>query len=322
MFRRRIVIVSLGLTVVALAAGPPSAAARRGPLVLHPRLHLIAQHVDTVMTSGRYAVLVRFGEGANAILFNDVAKTRKVVGNCVSPFVVGWPWLGGCGGPNDDLLYDLRNGGYVPIAPCACGFSGDGAFLIGKDWLWTDVSPCTPVCSPQFQNLITGEVRTWSPSATELPDLNSPSLARAVCPPLTFPPSWDGQLFPPLTFYGPFALGVDGGGAFVQRCGSHIQHRVPPGFPVIASRSMVLTYTLPPAARPLFTGFLLPTFRPVSFTLPARSGFQELSDAKLSSGRLYVRTLGRDVYAATLPTSWPPRRRRQRRQRPSATAGR
>jgi hypothetical protein len=314
MFRRRIVIVSLGLILAGLAAGPASAAARRGPLVLHPRLHLIAQHVDTVRTSGRYAILVRSGEGRNAILFNDVARTRTVVGNCMSPFVVGWPWLGGCG-PNSDLLYDLRNGGYAPIAPCsACSYSGDGEFLIGKDWLWTDGLPCNPVCHPQFQNLSTGELRTWSPSATDLPDLNSPSLVRAVCAPLTVPPSWDGEAPPPLTFYGPFAYVEYGGGAFVQRCGSHIRHPPPPplGF-VIANRSMVLDYALESPAGSRFKGFLLPTFRRVSFTLPARSGFQELIDARLSSGRLYVQTLSHDVYAATLPTSWPHRRRRLRR---------
>jgi hypothetical protein len=168
------------------------------------------------------------------------------------------PWIVTECGYSVDLRSLIGNAekdvSYASEATQVCGAPGldlcnFGLAAVGADWLEYSVSLGTPGGGQEaeyFQNIDTGAWRRTLPrghqtrsnpprlqglSARTMLDLDSPSLVRSVCPPISLPDNGSLILSPlslptaisPVSFYGSFALTGDpysSGPFYLQRCGS------------------------------------------------------------------------------------------------------
>jgi hypothetical protein len=172
--------------------------------------------------------------------------------------------------------------------PPYCGVTISG---FGAHWIEWQTVPCR-YCTPtyQFQNIDTGRVQTlpaWRPGGRTIPDLDSRSLARPLCPPLTVPRGV-AQPFgrpPPgaLAFYGSFAVA----GNVLERCGSRLKLSIGKhNYPGIRANARAVVWAQSPNSHGL-SGLFLPSLRRFVIagtpsTSPYDYGFA------ISSSRLYV----------------------------------
>ncbi len=158
------------------------------------------------------------------------------------PYVTGGGWLlTSCAGYTNPpfQLYSIASGTWMPFSPWA-----GSPVAVGSRWI-EGYGPaeigCSEHCAHQyaFANIATGRVTTlpsWQPGGTTVPHLNSAGLAATLCSPLRVPQGFPSDLTTtsaapdPLTFAGPFAVGLDvklGGldeqRLVLQRCGSPLR---------------------------------------------------------------------------------------------------
>ena len=231
---------------------------RTASLVLQSRYRLAASGISGVFSDDRY-VLFSAGEGSTSsnTLIDDQTGTRTVVSspgcyvdalNIATPF--GGPWLMfRCDQANQGQgafeLYNVstkqwksvaRSPQIIAYANGCDAYCGVQVVALGADWLEWDESYRGGEMFV-FQNIATGQVQGppagWKPGGTTIPDLNSPSLAGPLCPPLQVPQGFESE---PglLSFYGPFAVafawpspsGYKTTQIYVQRCGSRTRKTV------------------------------------------------------------------------------------------------
>lgn len=324
MARSAVVLLS-----VLIALGGASAAASahkqpRGPLVLHPRFHAVGSAL-TVDTDGPFVLLrspVGDGFDASGTLIDERTGARTDVaypGCHLDEFntwaLLGGPWLmllcdrtGQWDGGFE--LYNLYTGEWRAVVPDPnitsfdCGmppYCGVTVAGFGAHWIEWQTVPCRYCTATyQFQNIDTGQVQSlpgWRSGGRIVPDLDSQSLARTLCPPLTAPPPGGA-----LSFYGSFAIVGD----VLERCGSRRKLAVGNhNYPGVSANSRAVVWSQGPNSRGL-DGLFLPSLRRfVIATTPSTSPYDY--GFALSSGELYViggSQLGESgpVFATPAPT--------------------
>jgi hypothetical protein len=210
---------------------------------------------------------------------------------------------------------------------------------IGRYWVKIQTSGAAPPFGHEsnyyyLQNIQTGEFEAdpIMPGGTVFDDLSTPSGSSQLCGPLRYPglynaavPRWEPGY---LTFYGQFALTLEGGSQFnppyqrLRRCGSRLNLLVynpyqysgsasPSGIgPVASSRAVIVTLD-----GKTLQGWLLPSLRRFTITPPPatqthcspvarRAGEHNgLIPIALTARTVYVRGLcgTQRLWAATLP---------------------
>jgi hypothetical protein len=316
------------LLSVLIAFGGVSAAAsahKQKPrrLVLHPRFHVVGSAL-TVDTDGPFVLLRTPGVDGQALgtLIDERTGTRTSVsypGCYLQEFntwdLLGGPWLmllcdraGQWDGGFE--LYNLYTGEWRAVVPDPritsfdCGmpeYCGVGVAGFGAHWIEWQTVPCRYCRATYlFQNIDSGQVRSlpgWRSGGRIIPDLDSQSLARTLCPPLTAPPPGGA-----LSFYGSFAIVGD----VLERCGSRLKLAIGNhNYPGVEANSRAVVWGPGPNSRRL-DGLFLPSLRRfVIATTPSTSPYDY--GFALSSGELYViggSVLGESgrVFATPTPT--------------------
>jgi hypothetical protein len=295
------VLIALGCT--STAAGAHQRKPR--PLVLHPRFHVVGSALVSYI-DGPYVVSLTPSVDAfeaSGMVIDEQTGTRADVsypGCHLDEFptwdLVGGPWLmlfcdraGQWDGGFE--LYNLYTGEWRAVVPDPtitsfdCGmpsYCGVTVAGFGADWIEWQTVPCRYCTATyQFQNIDTGQVQSlpgWRSGGRIIPDLDSQSLARTLCPPLTAPPPGVA-----LSFYGSFAIVGD----VLERCGSRLKLAVGNrNYPGVSANSRAVVWSQGPNSRRL-DGLFLPSLRRfVIATTPSASPYDY--GFALSSGELYV----------------------------------
>jgi hypothetical protein len=228
----------------------------------------------------------------SATLIDEQTNTRTAISypGCSGAVQLSGPWLmlfcGSSDGPFE--LYSLDTGEWRTVVPdprvvsLDCGMPDYcGVFVAGAgaQWIQWAISRRDSRGTVLFQNIDTGEVRSlpgWRSGGRIIPNLDSPSLAQQLCPPLTVP---SPRL---LSFYGSFAIVDD---PLLERCGSRLELAVG-NDGVVQANSRAVVWPQGPNSRRL-SGLFLPSLRRFVITTPSIPypyGFL------MSSGELYVIT--------------------------------
>lgn len=196
---------------------------------------------------GRYVFLPSDSPQAFGTLIDESTGTRKSVSPppgfptaCSPTTLIGGPWLADDCGPayagtqptRTVELYSLADSGWrtIPIASRIADL-GAAARLTGAgaQWLKFTVSYYHGAPTGLFQNIVTGAVQADPTRRHVVPALNSQTLARRICAPVSVPyerpdPAYGGGGFGTITFAGRDALAVNlGDELYLERCGSSRQ---------------------------------------------------------------------------------------------------
>jgi hypothetical protein len=304
--------------VLALSSAPAAIAMTgkkgRSPVVVHVHLkRFSSQEFQQVWTSGNFTVLV--GEHSSVLINDRTGKqTRLSQPGCSAAIAIGVPWvLFQCA--DDFSLYDVSTRRWSTVTcgeRCLEAVTQSLAIEIGRRWIEiveTGHGDCGDgeheTCGPEtylFKNIRTGELRSApSPTASQVRDLDSPSLVRNLCPPLRVPEV--GSLMSLVD--GGFGLVSDSTGSFLERCHSRLHLRVPAVDLLWSNSKMLLWRTAEPPKQ--YDGLFLPSLRRFVFKVPApfaRTGLT-IFDV-LASNKLYILDAVRGrVWTAAMPSSPP-----------------
>jgi hypothetical protein len=318
--------VVIASVMIALGCASAAASARQrkpGPLVLHPRFHVVGSGPAGVYIDGPYVLLMTPAANfeASRTLIDEQTGTQTSVSypGCSLPELngdpFGGPWLMlFCGQPGQGLngfeLYNLYTGEWKAVVPdqglisygynCSGGapYCGSRVLGFGADWIEWEENCRYCDYTFLFQNIDTGVVQSlpgWQVGGRIIPDLDSPSLAQALCPPLTVPAG-----LPPIpggtpevgavSFYGSFAIASSPVKDVLERCGSRLKlavgsydARLSYEEPLGASSHAIVWATGSRGRR--LDGLFLPSLRRfVIATSPSISP----REVVLSAGELYV----------------------------------
>jgi hypothetical protein len=288
----RTLVASLSVTATVGMAGLAQAdgtARRDDPVAVHLRFRVAFSNCpgalnDLDFASDRFVVFsCAF---SRSLLVDDRTEKRVSIRN---PSSCGWLEPRALGGPSvlffcgdGERVYNIATGMWRPV-PCSrsrCA-GPPGAEVVreavGARWVEYDQQwpqPCTPdarhTCGPidsVFVNIRTGRVaHGWPKSPTAILDLDSPTRARHLCPPLRVPPTGS------LTMEDQFAVITTESGSYLQRCGSH-RHTVLP-YPGWANEHAVVWTVNPFNPSATWNGqlaaILLPSLRRLTATIPRR----------------------------------------------------
>lgn len=295
-------ILSALLVALGGATGWSSAATR--PVSLHPHYRVVGH--DGAATDGPYTVLWsrRRGEVGAFIDEQTGRRTRVMLpAGCRSdarnPPFLGDSWLLVDCSPGRVELYSPAGDRWlvVTVAPACRNFrSSAGGCVpidVGTDWIEYDKQSYRSGDRFIFQNIATGAVRRDPTSATTLADLDSPMLARRVCPPLRVPRHGT------LTFDGRFAVAEGATGTFIEECGTRL--RLPVSSDAVALAPGLLVWLTTPT-RPI-SGVFLPSLR--SFSIVPPPGRPDMIEVDLSLRHIYVDALARsgvhNAWSAPMP---------------------
>jgi hypothetical protein len=337
------VLVVLGV-LGALPYGAEATGLRRShksPAALTVRLsfHRVeADANDELLSNGRYVAFMPSSQNSSDVVIDSETGRRTAVPNAeCPPSAIGPPWLlFDCGDSNSPLalyVFATRTWRTVPLAPAVPDASDNCLSLgpancgevdgIGADWIEFDETGYNGTQHLVFQNIATGEVRQDPTTATTITDLNSPSLARRLCTPLTTPygAEYAGQEFHgSVQFYGRFVIASSENNgeqtAYLEHCGTKL-HRL------LTSANYVYSSSMPPmsattraviwqSAAGTLTGLFFPGLQRFTVKLPAAAaglpggcsstGFGYCFDPiALTSKRLYLIGQG-GLWAAPSPS--------------------
>jgi hypothetical protein len=310
-------VIAPVLIVLGCASAAANAHQRKSPLVvLHPRFHVVGSGPGGVYIDGPYVLLLTsaYGESSGTLIDEQTGTQTTVsypgcplLGPNADPF--GGPMMLLCAtqGWGEFELYDPYTGEWRAVVPdpgiinylnnCPGGAAYCGSSVVGFGVQWIEWREYCRDCNDTFlfQNIDTGQVRSlpgWQVGGRIIPDLNSPSLAQALCPPLTLTPGgWPEYL----SFYGSFAIASSParGEVVLERCGSKLKLAIgsynellpeAPGDARLGASSHAIVWAPEPNSRTL-DGLFLPSLRRfVIATSPSTSP----RGVVLSSGELYV----------------------------------
>ena len=166
---------------------------------------------------------------------------------------------------------------------------------IGSDWIEYDRN-CDEVHSCPtylFQSLQTGVVKSDPTRAHKIADLNSPTLARRVCPPVQVP-NTSNVPTSRLVLDGRFAIATGVHGVFLEHCGTRLHRAIDPNpGPVGASSKAVIWQT---TGRKL-AGLFLQSLRPFVIKAPEFADFE----LALTPQTLYLLDPEGQVWSAPAP---------------------
>lgn len=315
-----VALVGLMFVVVARSADASSPASQ-----LKPHLRRLRYDLGIYpMTSGDYALLsINTHNPASVYLVIDDKTHRQTRVTAPSgcqmwgsaPFAAPWIVFA-CVQGNPFRLYNVASHRWRALdCGVACeniGLAAPEAF--GRDWMEVNEEAyCDPRATPcpsttAFVSLPDGHVGTFHPAARHILDLNSPTLSRKVCAPLSMPPSGGS-----LEFIGRFAVETTAkGDMYLEKCGSHLHRLLNAALPnsgnfVTANSHAVVTCSAPgygsrnPPSK--YSGVFLPSLKRFAFDLPA--GLRACG-ATVDNNALYVGDSSETyVWAAPLPTTPP-----------------
>jgi hypothetical protein len=217
------------------------------------------------------------------VLVNGSAGRRTTVAapDCFLVDAIGGSSIAFSCGSGEDVsyeLYDMNTGQLrplvIPLAPAggcdpftsACA-SLDG---VGSDWA-KFVSGCSMEhCgSPDvvFENLFTGATAADPVSRTVVPDLDSRTLARKLCKPVTVP-TLTSSYSPPglgsVASDGRFQIATGDGGSYLEKCGAKLHRFLT--FSATASSPRAIVWESKPGH---VTGVFLPSLERFTIAVPA-----------------------------------------------------
>jgi len=231
-------LVLLLVTAGAWAGMVTSAAAhpaRDRTLVLHPHFQRVPG--SYLAASDRYVVIAGppFAVDTGVLIDGRTGhRTMLSRPGCGQRLpVLGGPWIAfscGSGSSQASLLYNISTGQSQPFTSTSpyqdCTSNCLPIAAIGADWVALETPPGDPHDLPsfEFQNLNTGETRGDPTNSRTTVDLDSPQLAEKVCRPLAVPAVSNAYSsgWGSLTFDDGFAIASSNGGAYLERCGSHL----------------------------------------------------------------------------------------------------
>jgi hypothetical protein len=308
--------------MIALSCASAAASAHQrkpAPLVLHPRFHVVGRGPAGVYIDGPYVLLMTAAANfeASGTLIDEQTGTQTSVSypGCYLPELggedpFGGPWLMlFCGQPGQGLsgfeLYNLHTGEWKAVVPdpaiisygyhCSGGAPYCGSSVVGFGADWIEWEEHCRYCDYTFlfQNIDSGAVQRlpgWQVGGRVIPDLDSPSLAQTLCPPLTVPAG-----LPPIpgatpevggvSFYGSFAIASSPIKDVLERCGSRLKVAIGDGNELLlGASSHAIVWAGKPKSRTL-EGLFLPSLRPFAIATSPSTSPREVV---LSSGELYV----------------------------------
>jgi hypothetical protein len=307
------VLVALSAIWVAVPAVTPAAGA---PVVLHLKYRLVARGVVSPSVSGAYVGFSQYPSHGpeRFVLINDRTGKRIVMPRGCDGGVVGVAWValycGNLTGPAFSPFYGLYNVQKRKLRrfPCdaVCQQDYDNANLVavGSRWLEVQVQANQSCgdgvhygCGPTtdiYYNIRTGEPRVTSVGQSTIVDLNSPTLTRALCPPLIGPLWW---------FDGTFALVQAANGILLERCGSNLE------MPLVTATSYAETVLANTEAVAVCSdsgtgqsGIFLPSLRRFTFTVPKNPFNANACPTVLGVRHLYYDDAKARLWAAALPS--------------------
>ncbi len=225
-------IVGAGLFGVGSVASA-SSIKRDRPLVLHPKFERVRG--SYLVGGGRYVFIAASSSVGHGVLTDGLTgRSRRISSPGCQAFAVGAPWLGfACGEPlgSSYELYNIPRGRFQPFTALAPYANCTRDCLlpiaaIGAEWVAFLAPPGDHHDFPgfEFQSLQTGQVLDDPANAATNINLNAPQLVQSICPPLSLPvvsSAYDSG-WGSLTFEDGFAIASGTGGAYLERCGSHL----------------------------------------------------------------------------------------------------
>ena len=336
----RIVLVALVLP----AAGPLASAAAKTsskPVVVHPRWRVALRTAFLYAAANDRYVAIIHGSSRplQLTLIDELSGTQQALSppDCAGPNSLndGSPFFGGpylmvsCGAvmpPYTYALYNLDSGqwtSFTASSQCPCK-----PIAVGRYWVKLDGEG-----DYYLRNIQTGAVEPDPVTAGDriFDDLGAPSGTRSLCSPLRYPRLYDPMFHVAepglLTFYGQFALTVEGGSPdsaayyyqHLRRCRSRLNLVVcdycGPGFtnqPVASSRAVMTSDGT------TLKGWLLPTlWRLIVYPPAATQAPRCVADTQgvipvaLTARTIYVRAMcgNQALWAAALPMPSPRQQR-------------
>lgn len=278
-----VVLVCLGL----------SALARGGTVhpTFHPRWQVVSR--GGVGSDGAYTMLWSGRSGVVGTLINELSGQRRRVAmpsGCPDPVggqdILGDTWLlVPC--PHYSMeLYSLATGQWATqSSPAVCRHKvGKGPTCtpaaVGTNWIKYDENSVHLGDRWLFQNIVTGAVRSDPTNAHTLPDLDSPLLTEAVCPPLRVPSDKTQNT---LELDGRYAVLSNRSGIFLEHCATHLRR-------LLTDHALGVTVGpdeimwMPRPNRPL-EGVFLPSRRRFSVAVPRGA---EIEFLVIGARHLYV----------------------------------
>lgn len=218
---------------------------------------------------------------------------------------------------------------FVFNADCKTGDPQCGVSYTAVGTRWTEFQiTCGYHCGPttfSFQNIQSGQVNdqppSWRAGGTQIPDLNSSSLARRLCKPLRvphgFPDPYAATTPGGIVFAGRFAValdwyqsssGLEDQRYVLERCGTHLHdvllNSAPGGFP-LAINSHAVVWPAPGLKDKTIHGVFLLRRQPFKITnLPAATPAgptKAVQQVVLTPRRIYALDGGGRLYAAAAP---------------------
>jgi hypothetical protein len=247
-----LVLILLGFASLSATARGP---VKDSPVKSRPNWRLVSSGIGSIAADGRHVLLVpaAFDGAPSGILIDGQTGARRSVAVPRCGFIaIGGPWLLlGCA--QRLVLYSLVDGRpraapdnpdlrTCPGGPCSETPTGVGRYWI--EWLQSfGAGPCCVFNKYRYENISTGQMTDDPTTATMVPDLNRPLLARKVCSPLRTPSSYNDHAhgLGSLTFDGSFAVArsllppnpnglfrndSSGQETFLERCGTGLHERI------------------------------------------------------------------------------------------------
>jgi hypothetical protein len=318
----------LAVLVAVLAWAPATATARRHapkPVALTAHFTRSGSPVTSVAATAGWVVLAR--EGA-LTLIDAITSTKTTVALPAGCFfqdasrtqlLLDCSTTAGQGAELEDIATgQARPVDLNPMFDCGAGTveSCAGPSSIGNDWMAV-VGECEIAehctTSTSFQNLSTGQVLSDPTSHTVVPDLDTPTLARTLCSPVTVPTQSPGNGLPgfgSVKMDGRFAIGTGDGGDYLQECAVRLdRHLTFLGGSTAFNRHAVVWQSKPTR----LTGLFLPSLTSFTIAIPPKvdpnaAGKQfvreDPDDLALSERTLYVANAGR-VWTMPMPARPP-----------------
>jgi hypothetical protein len=304
------------------------------------------------VASNRYVFISggSYSAGEGVLIDGRTGRRRTLSRPGCLPDALGGPWLAfTCGTPANQTfqLYDIPTGQSRPFntGPALgygyCTLNCVPIAALGTDWVAFEAPPGDYHDYPtfEFQNIKTGQALSKDPTnATTTVNLDSPQLAQKACRPLTVPVvsgAYDSG-WGSLTFVDGFVIAAGGGGAYLERCGSH-RHEfltfttpgMEAGCPALACPPVSNSHAIMwQSAAGRLSGILLPSRQRFMIHVPAevdpRSGFasEDPYTLALTPRTLYLVTPESRVWSIPAPTSPSPSKHHNRLDRePGANAG-
>lgn len=326
-------MVALGGSTLA-ANSPALASGDQPPAPLRLAFRLVARGASDLQIGGRYlsftqTISIKQRTVERFRLFDDRAGKRIVTPRRCAAGVLGDHWIGlNCSSDLLDQAYEAFNlrtrklRSLPCVGLCQQDYYSQNLVAVGARWFQVEVEPHEPcgdgihtACGPTtyaFYDVRTGRHKVPIVTKSETVDLNSPTLVRTLCVPLTQPAGYSPTIATAnsLTFDGSFAIAQESSGLYIERCGSdlHVPLVTAPFAGSVLQNARAIAFCS--FGDTATNGLVVPSLTP--FTIVASAGAPAACPL-LGPRHAYILDAQNQLWAATLPpplrTAKPPETR-------------